>query len=177
MKQKVLCIIGRSGSGKTTIEKLLCDNYPNNFHRVVSHTTRRMRKGEHQGDEHVFVSGGDVPPRTAMIAYTRYGDADYWTEPSDFADNIINTYVIDVDGYRYLRDMFPDRYDIRVLYVRRPDPDIPADRLDRDEGRMTLEAEEVDALYYNNAPSLTDLEFRAVPQIRSTVRKLFFKVD
>lgn len=176
MKQKILCIIGRSGSGKTTIEKLLCRYFPNQFRRVVSHTTRQLRPGEHQGDEHIFVTPDDEPPRLEMVAYTRYGNADYWTEPQDFADDMLNTYVIDVDGYRMLRDRFQDRYDIRVLYIRRDILDIPADRLDRDDGRMTLEAEEVDALYYNNAPDINHL-VNDLPTIRRAVCRAFFKVS
>ena len=43
MKKKVLCIIGHSGSGKTTIEEILARTFPLHFNRVVSYTTRPMR--------------------------------------------------------------------------------------------------------------------------------------
>lgn len=157
METTILCIIGASGSGKTTVEESLCRYRPGMYHRIVSHTTRPMRKGETDGEQHIFVSPDRVPEQNLMLAYTKYGDYEYWAEEEDIHFGCINTYVIDVDGYHYLKKHFGDRYAVRVLYVRRRDIDVDADRMERDRGRLTLLAEEVDWLY-NNDGSLLNID-------------------
>lgn len=172
MKTKILCIIGRSGSGKTTIEQMLRHYDPHTYHRIVSHTTRPMREGERQGREHWFVTEKAMPTRSGMIAYTRYGNADYWTDRSSIVPGFINTYVIDTDGFRYLRDLYGDEFDIRVLYIRRPAPsDIDPDRMSRDTGRMTLLAEETDIIY-DNTGDIDDLD-RHVIAIDAQIKQAF----
>lgn len=154
----ILCIIGASGSGKTTIEEALCRYRPGKYHRVVSHTTRPMREGEEQGKEHVFVSADEVPPHEQMLAYTKYGDYEYWADIADIKPDCINTYVIDVDGYHYLCEHFA-YINVRVLYIRRHNVIHIGDakRYERDRGRLTLNAEAVDVLY-NNTGTLTNIE-------------------
>ena len=52
--KKVICLIGKSGSGKSTIEQKLCSDLEIN--QVVSHTTRPPRKKELDGLDYHFVS-------------------------------------------------------------------------------------------------------------------------
>lgn len=167
MKTAILCIIGASGSGKTTIEEALCRYRPGFYHRIVSHTTRPMRDGEEQGKEHIFVSADEKPPKERMLAYTKYGEYEYWAEEEDIRFGCINTYVIDVDGYHYLREHFGDRYTIRVLYIRRRNNDVDDKRKARDYGRLTLNAEEVDVLY-NNIGTLLNIDLD-IPRIESEI--------
>ena len=51
---KIICLIGKSGSGKSTIEQKLCSDLEIN--QVVSHTTRPPRKKELDGLDYHFVS-------------------------------------------------------------------------------------------------------------------------
>lgn len=149
-KKQILCIIGHSGSGKTTIELTMEQFYPGMFHRIVSYTTRPMREGEKDGVEHHFVQSSKVPDKSRMLAYTRYGGYEYWADTNDVWDNIINTYVIDVEGYRFLKRYYGDQYDIRVMYVKRTVAgDIDQERRDRDNGREELSPDEIDVLFPN----------------------------
>ncbi|MFW5563451.1 MAG: guanylate kinase [Prevotella sp.] len=157
MKTVILCIIGASGSGKTTIEGKLVRYRPGTYNRIVSHTTRPMREDEVQGREHIFTTPDERPPREQMLAYTRYGEYEYWADEADIVPDCVNTYVIDVDGYHYLKEHFGDRYDIRVMYVRRRNNTVDSERRNRDRGRLTLNAEDVDVLYNNNG-TLVSLE-------------------
>lgn len=157
-KKKILCIIGRSGSGKTTIENWLTFQRSNTYNRLVSYTTRPMREGETDGKEHHFVSSADVPHDNSILAYTRYGDYEYWADAKDLCSGKINIYVIDVEGYRYLKHFSGEQYDIRVLYVKRDVRDgIDLQRMQRDTGRMTLNPDEIDCVLRNNG-NLHELE-------------------
>lgn len=150
IRKKILCIIGHSGSGKTTIENMLACAFPSFVNRIVSYTTRPMREGEKDGREHWFVSPDKAPVKNNMLAYTRYGDYEYWADPKDLVDDKLNVYVIDVEGYRYLKHFFGEQYDIKVLYVKRSVRNgIDLQRQQRDKGRMMLEPDEIDCVLRN----------------------------
>lgn len=53
-KKKILCLIGKSGSGKTTIANYLQENYK--YNRIITCTTRPMREGEVDGKDYIFMS-------------------------------------------------------------------------------------------------------------------------
>lgn len=154
-KKRILCIIGHSGSGKTFFERMLTRTYPNYFNRIVSYTTRPMREGETEGIEHHFVSEDQIPDHKQMLAYTRYGDYEYWADASDLEDFKTNTYVIDVEGYRYLKHYFADDYDIRVVYIKRSvRTGIDLQRQQRDRGRMVLNPDEIDCIIRNEGSKI-----------------------
>lgn len=173
MKKKVLCIIGHSGSGKTTIEEILARTFPLHFNRVVSYTTRPMREGEQEGVEHHFVGKDKVPTGKDVLAYTKYGGFEYWALPGDLATGKINTYVIDVEGYRYLQRFYGDQLELRVMYVKRSmRSDIDPERAHRDEGRMQLEPDDIDVLLRNNG-SISDLIANVTNNIIYYVMSIF----
>lgn len=154
-RKKVLCIIGSSGSGKTTIERLLEQTFPLHFKRLVSYTTRPMREGETQGVEHQFVKC--LENTDDQLAYTKYGDYEYWANTSDIVPGKVNTYVIDVEGFRFLQRYFADKLEIRVMYVKRSKrDDIDEDRKERDRDRLVLTPDDIDILFRNEG-SISDL--------------------
>ena len=154
-RKKVLCIIGSSGSGKTTIERLLEQTFPLHFKRLVSYTTRPMREGETQGVEHQFVKC--LENTDDQLAYTKYGDYEYWAKTSDIVPGKVNTYVIDVEGFRFLQRYFSDKLEIRVMYVKRSRrDDIDEDRKERDRDRLMLTPDDIDILFRNEG-SISDL--------------------
>lgn len=51
----ILLLIGRSGSGKSYLERKLCQLYPIVFNRVVSFTTRAKRDNETNGVDYLFI--------------------------------------------------------------------------------------------------------------------------
>ena len=55
-KNKVLVVVGPSGVGKDTLIQKVFDEYPNIFKKGVTHTTRKMRKGEKEGYNYYYVT-------------------------------------------------------------------------------------------------------------------------
>lgn len=153
-KPRILCIVGRSGSGKTTLEQVLCGDLF--FQRIVSFTTRNKRESEVQGREHFFVVGNDFTRDGDVLACTEYGGYRYWAYTSQLSPVGINTYVIDAEGLRDLKQRAHGRFTIRTVYVRRDDlSGIDPERLKRDEGREQLSILDADMVILNDQ----DLEY------------------
>ena len=95
------CIIGRTGSGKSTITKQAANKL--NARILKSYTTRARRKNEIGNDtDHTFINQSDVEKyRTDMVAYTgRIGYCSFATQQqlmeSDF-------YIINPEGFYELQ--------------------------------------------------------------------------
>ena len=50
----IIVLLGASGSGKSTIEKILSDKY--DYEKIVSYTTRPQRVGETNGKDYHFIT-------------------------------------------------------------------------------------------------------------------------
>lgn len=55
-KYRPTVVVGPSGVGKGTLLKALRERFPNTFSVAVSHTTRKPRPGENDGEHYYFVS-------------------------------------------------------------------------------------------------------------------------
>ena len=115
-KKTIICIVGRTSSGKDYISKRLSTilNYP----LVVSHTTRPIRSNETNGVEHWFDSKEEfqnVLDNQTVIAYTKIGEYEYCATLEDIEDNCI--YVIDPLGIKYLQEHFKDQINLKIIYI------------------------------------------------------------
>jgi len=52
---KIICIMGKSATGKDTVYKRLLDDQELNLNRMVTYTTRPIREGERPGEEYFFI--------------------------------------------------------------------------------------------------------------------------
>ncbi|MGL5718302.1 MAG: hypothetical protein ACRCX2_35185, partial [Paraclostridium sp.] len=71
---KLVCIMGESGSGKSTIEKELIDS--SIFKKIVSMTTRPIRMNEVDGEDYYFVNDIKFQKyiiEDMMAEHTEYG--------------------------------------------------------------------------------------------------------
>lgn len=139
MKQVIICIVGASGSGKTTASLMLQKQF--GWEAVVSYTTRPMRKGETNGVDHWFVTPDKKPSEKEICAYTKFGDYEYWTTWNQFRSLFPCIYVIDEKGLINLqsKETSPFPFHLVTIKINRDNrEDIDKERKDRDLERVQL---------------------------------------
>lgn len=136
-KKRIIAIVGLSGAGKDTVAHVM--ESMTGWEVLCSYTTRPQRKGELEGLEHHFVKECNVK-KEDMLAYTVYGDYEYWIEKSQLVDTSI--YVIDEKGLIALKSNCQDM-EIKTVHVVRPAAlrlasGVTLERLMRDKDRMSF---------------------------------------
>lgn len=99
----LLCIVGPSGVGKTTISRLLRDEY--GFNEVVSYTTRKPRPGEVNGVNYHFV---DMFCKNDMFEWTEFSGNFYGTLAADILGEGHRVVVVDTHGADIIMQKVPD---------------------------------------------------------------------
>lgn len=121
MKQLIL-IVGRTGSGKSTIAKAISEK--RGWKQVRSYTTRPMRKGEKNGSDHIFIKPQEVAKyKNKMAAYTKIGEYEYFTTWKVL--NKCDLYVIDPKGVHELQENMKkakkeEAFQLITVYVEIP---------------------------------------------------------
>lgn len=152
IKPVVICIVGESGSGKTLMAEWFEKLYK--YHLIQSYTTRPRRTPEENG--HTFVSEEEFDKfsydEEEMIAYTKFGAFRYCCLRKDVRD--YNTYVIDEDGLKMLKEKYSDQFHIYSIRIRADVAKrrslVSRDRFIRDKDRFTLPDEDFDFVYHNS---------------------------
>lgn len=151
MKPLIICIVGASGSGKTTASMILQQQF--GWNAIVSYTTRPMRKGEINGKDHWFVKNSQVPPRNKMCAYTQFGGYEYWTEWNKFLTLFPSVYVIDEKGLVDLqsKEQSPFSFNLITIKIKRSNlQGIDEERKERDNERIHIPDELYDYIIEND---------------------------
>lgn len=151
MKPLIICIVGASGSGKTTASMILQQQF--GWNAIVSYTTRPMRKGEVNGKDHWFVKKSQIPSYNKMCAYTQFGGYEYWTEWNQFMILFPSVYVIDEKGLIDLqsKETAVLLFDLVTIKIKRDNlMEIDEKRRERDKERVTIPDELYDYIVENN---------------------------
>lgn len=151
MKPLIICIVGASGSGKTTASMILQEQF--GWNAIVSYTTRPMRKGEKNGRDHWFVKKDQMPPQNRMCAYTQFGGYEYWTEWNQFLTLFPSVYVIDEKGLVNLqsKESTPFPLTLVTIKIKRDNlEEIDEKRKKRDNERISIPDDLYDYVIDNN---------------------------
>ena len=107
-----ILIIGRTGSGKSTLERYL--NWVYGLKSLKSYSTRPIR--DTFDDSHIFIKSEDVQKyKKEFIAYTKIGDDEYFATESQLQDSDI--YVIDPIGAKELLINSPNN-DYFIIHLK-----------------------------------------------------------
>lgn len=101
----MLVIVGGSGSGKSTLVKAFIDKHKD-YKKIVTYTTRPMRKGEEAGKDYNFVSQGafeEFAKRDFFVELNTYRGWYYGTALSDCQNTDKAIAVLTPAGMRSLK--------------------------------------------------------------------------
>jgi len=112
----IIAICGKSGSGKDSLEKLMCKLVPI-AHPIVSHTTRPKREYETDGVDYHYVTDEqflDLVVQGQMLEASYFNHWHYGTSLSSLQDGL-NVGVFNPDGLDALLESSRERKDLFVL--------------------------------------------------------------
>ena len=115
----MVVLFGKTCSGKDTILKYLVEHY--GYKKMVTYTTRPMRKGEKNGVDYHFITQEEFMAKIAKGFFAEHrtyktveGEWYYGSAVSDMVEADDSTIVIlNPDGVKYLKS----RADIQPIYI------------------------------------------------------------
>lgn len=90
MRKVIILMMGRSGSGKSYLERNLKKAHPDDFYKVISTTTRPPRDGEVNGVDYYFVDD-EIFEESDLVQTTLFHGNKYGSDISQY--NTKHTYV------------------------------------------------------------------------------------
>lgn len=109
----IVCLLGKSGSGKTTIVKKLNKEY--GYEILDSYTTRRPR---YEGEEgHTFIDIETFAQLLDKVAYNNFNGHHYCATKNQV--DMSDLYVIDVPGLKQLKELYHGK-EIISIYIDVP---------------------------------------------------------
>ena len=139
----ILCIIGPSASGKTSIGDEL-EKY--GYQHIVGHTTRKPRPGEIEGKTYYYVTLDEfnkIKENNEFVEYRPYSSHWVGTTKQEVLSKLKNTEalysIVTFDGYLNLKKAFPNipidtlyiNLDIETCIQRLKKRDAPIDEIQR----------------------------------------------
>ncbi len=141
---RAIVISAPSGGGKTTLMKMLVEEYPELFAFSVSTTTRQPRPGEVNGKDYEFITAEEFKARIARGEFVEYADVhgNFYGTSKTRIESILASgrsplLLVDVQGAAVLRQKLGVPY--QTIFIQPPNMKVLEERL---RGRNT-DVEEV----------------------------------
>lgn len=118
LKHKVLLIVGRTNSGKSTLVKDLCEKRC--LKNLISYTTRERRS--ESDNDHVFVTMKEYNEAKAngdIIAETEIAGNIYYATKQQLYES--DVYIIDPYGVKVLKSMGLEDVELVIIYITAPE--------------------------------------------------------
>lgn len=157
-KKKLYCLIGRSATGKSTIEKKL-RKY--GFLPVVSFTTRPMRQGETNGVDYHFMTDEEANrmlENGQVLEYAEYNGWKYGTlKQSINLDNGSHLIVVNPHGFKQLQDSL-GKENVVGIYIHSPLWNLLKRSLDRQPNATENECKEICRRFLSDFDTFKDID-------------------
>ena len=157
-----IAVIGRSGTGKTTIINALIHGYPQKYQRASSFTTREKREGE--GSEYQFVSESDM---NSMLANgrIRYIDEAFGYKYA------MSCEVFSKQDYDFIKEIHPSN----IFKIRENTEDVIVIKIISDE--LTGDRHRRDLFNYADYPADILFDYNPLISLRETAKDLDRKIE
>lgn len=160
----VLCVLGKSGSGKSALCTELEKRY--GLKAIPSYTTRPKRNENESG--HTFITEEEFRKLKDLVAYAETDSCRYGVTKEMFEDEQYSIYVIDLTGLKYLIENYHGERTIISLYI---DCDVcdrfshmmlrEDDRTDKEKKSAALKRIEHDAVEFEHDKVMSVVNFVA----------------
>ena len=112
MGKCIFCIVGASGSGKTTIANILESRY--GLRQIQSYTTRPKRTPDETG--HTFITFAEFLQLEDICAYDRYNQYEYCATKEQIEHN--DVYVVNPAGVKQLQEQYDGDKKIITIFIK-----------------------------------------------------------
>lgn len=118
---KIYCILGFSCTGKSTIEKLLTET--NQLQRVITTTSRPMRKGEFNGVDYNYISKEEFLIKKDLGKFIETAEYRGWfygtpKEAIDLSNKKDYIIVVEPKGFYKMKELYGDSVVGIYLYLQ-----------------------------------------------------------
>jgi len=111
-------IVGKSGAGKSSVVKALCDRY--RFTEVISFTDRKRRLNE--GNTHIFTDTKTIESmKNDLVAFTSFSGNLYGVDINAIEQN--DLYTIDLNGIKFFHSHYKGNKPYKIIYINTPESD------------------------------------------------------
>lgn len=168
----LVILIGKSGTGKTSVAEYLCDTY--GWTQIESYTTRPRRSIDEIGHHFITEAEFDQIPMTDRIAYMEYCGHRYCSRRAQL-DNA-DLYVVTPDGYEAIQRQYHNRPLFAIALTA--STDVLKNRMKIRGGSTEEEIEKRiqrdDSIFQNLKTDITiSTENLSIPEVGDTVMALF----